>query len=423
MDTRTAELQILAWYLVLRRRDPRSSVLRPEHFAGAEYRGWWAKALERPESVLADLPNAALAALSDVAAIPSDREVAELERRLVDGWSRRHLLGRVESAMKRRDADLHELTGALRQAISEAEAGCLSESRTHAEVGVDLFRDWSDSCRSDHSGPVVPMPLRRLQEIIGGWRRGKLWMVEAITSGHKTTFARMAAWHAAKCGEQPLMWAMEDSSEQIVQRTWAAEIREVDTRTFQMGQKPPVTEDEFAMVLDKLGRNLESDAARRLRIRDEGMPKLSRVLGLCSSEVARGCTMIVLDFFQLIQPDERPLSEEGHWYNCANSLQALAKDLDVPILCTCQPTQSAQRAQLETGKSLTISDIRGAAAISQAAWGILILNAAGNSDQDSRAWVRNPRKIEIVTAKNKAGPRGDGTFTVLPEHDLITDDR
>lgn len=414
-----AERIVLSYYIARRAADLRDAQVTAEHFFHGSHSAWWQSAESSgPGWTTGDLgiPPDALALLAGIR--PSERDVKQAERRMIRRWQIVH----TERACRELETDIRsgELTDAdealsrMRASLGEAEAGGVLDARTHREVGIELYREWATALR-DGTTRCLPMGLPLLQRKLGGYQPGKFYLVGAVTSAHKTTFARMEAWTLAKQGFTTMLWPMEDTAEEMAARTFAQEIKQADTRTFTTYQKPSgITEEDFGEMLSSLGRHLDDESSVRLRYLDEGMPKLRRVMARISAECARGVQAVFLDFMQLIQPDRDDTHETTHWFNVANTLAAGAKRLKVPIVATVQPTQLATREHARLKRPLTLGDLRGGSAIAQSAYGVLLLNRVWGDDGEV-----DRRYIDINIAKWKNADPETVRFSVARHIDTI----
>jgi replicative DNA helicase len=419
-DTET-ERVVLSHYLVHRRADLRDASVGSDHFADFQHKSWWLGAVNagvgwKPGDIGLDADNFAL--LSAIR--PTVDDVREAEQRLVRSWQVRYIGQKcreiVEGIQSGRLQSSETALGQFREALAEAEAGGVLEAQTHREIGIEVFRDWTDAQKSDRHF-LLPMPLRGLNERLGGWRRGKYYLVGAVTSTHKTTFVRESCWHVAKVGEPALLWSMEDSAKEMAARTFAAEVKQVDTRTFTTYRKPEgISDQDLRMMLDGVFRHLESEASTRLRYLDLGLPRLGRVLSVLSAEAARGLSFVGLDFFQLIRADTARIDEVEHWFTTSNALAAAAKRLNLVILASVQPTQSATKEQERNRRFLTKGDLRGGSAIAQAAYGVLLFNRVYDEDGEL-----DRRYLDVDISKWKNADTGTVRVKVDRAKDLIVD--
>ncbi len=416
-----AERIVIAHYLVHRKADQRDSSVKTEMFSNGKLGNWWMAALAaprgwRPGDLGIDPDSYALLAGTRA----SDKDVRLAEKRIVRRWQVRYL---AKSAMDLTEAigkgeieQPEEALNLVRQFLAEAESGGVAEARSHREVGIELFREWTDAIKSGENN-LIPMPLRALSGALTGWQNGKFYLVGAVTSGHKTTFGRMSAWCAAQKGHESLLWPMEDTDKEMAARTFAAEIRQVSTRTFTTFERPAdITEGDFTAMLQGLTKHLDDPASRKLRYIDESMPRLSRVLALLSAEAAKGLDFAALDFMQLIQPDKDDTNETAHWFKVSNALAAAAKRLNIPIVATVQPTQHATREQARVKRPLNLGDLRGGSAIAQSAYGVLLLNRVWDEEGEL-----DRRFIDVEIAKWKNAACKNLRFKVEPHRDLILD--
>jgi len=415
-----AEKLVIAHYLVHRAADQRDARVNAAMFSNGKLGSWWMGAQGaakgwRPGDLGIDPDSYALLA----GMRPSAKDVNLAEKRIVRRWQVRYLskaaMDLTEAIGKGEIEQPEEALNTVRQFLAEAESGGVAEARTHRDVGIELFREWTQALKSGITD-LIPMPMEKLATALTGWQRGKFYLVGAVTSGHKTTFGRMACWHAAQNGHEALLWPMEDTDKEMAARTFAAEIRQVSTRTFTTYQRPDVTEADFSAMLQGLAKHLDSDAAKKLRYIDEAMPRLSRVLALLSAEVAKGLDFIALDFMQLIQPDKDDMNETSHWFKVSNALAAAAKRLNIPIVATVQPTQHATREQARIKRPLNLGDLRGGSAIAQSAYGVLLLNRVWDDEGEL-----DRRFIDVEIAKWKNAACKNLRFKVEPHRDLILD--
>lgn len=417
-----AERRVVAWYLVQRRAVVADSTLGSDVFAHGQHRAWWEAAKQAPAGWNAGDLGIDLDSRTSLAAIQSSpREIVACEKRITRSWQLRFVRGEcrklTESIDRLEVSTPDEAISEVRRILSDAESGGVCDARTHRETGIALFAAWNAAIREGRERGI-PLPHHALRQRLGSLRSGKLYMVGAITSGHKTTFARMCAWYCAKVvGVPALFWSLEDTAEEVSARTIAAEVQEADTRTFTADRIPDgLGPGDFERLLQNLGEHLDDEASQRLRYLDEPQPRLSRVLSRISAEVARGARFVVLDFMQLIRPDGDQTQETQHWFDVSNALAAAAKRLDIPILATVQPTQAATRSHVQHQQPLTLGDLRGGSSIAQSAYGVLLINRVW--DEEGRV---DRRQVEVEIAKWKSAPPGKVRFDVTPHRDTLAD--
>jgi replicative DNA helicase len=140
------------------------------------------------------------------------------------------------------------------------------------------------------------------------------------------------------------------------------------------------------------------------------------VLSVLSAEAARGLSFVGLDFFQLIRADTARIDEVEHWFTTSNALAAAAKRLNLVILASVQPTQSATKEQERNRRFLTKGDLRGGSAIAQAAYGVLLFNRVYDEDGEL-----DRRYLDVDISKWKNADTGTVRVKVDRAKDLIVD--
>jgi replicative DNA helicase len=416
---------VVAHYLLHRTSHISDSMVGPDHFHHGKHGLWWAAALAasgawQPGDLGMGPDEVALyyAARSD------KKRVLECERRMVRDWQVSYagrelgvLAERIRSGdLNTPDQTLAEIESVLDQARS---GGVLSWYRDD-EVTMETMQEWFDGMRDQGRSHLITTGIETLDKQYGGFRRGKMYLVCAVTSHHKTTFARQAVHSATKLGHDGLFWTMEDDRHDMNARTLAASIRQADTRTFTTYQKPQgITADDFQRLIHGVEGHMADPAAKRMFYMDEAMPRLSRVTAALSAAAARGIDVVALDFMQLIQNDDprERLNEAVHWFQVSNTLAAAAKRLDIALIVTVQPTQEATNRHERHQERLTLGDMRGGSAIAQSAYGVILLNKVW--EEDSKPPKRDKRFIDLVVAKWKGNVTQGYRLKVYPAKDTI----
>ena len=137
-----------------------------------------------------------------------------------------------------------------------------------------------------------------------------------------------------------------------------------------------------------------------LRILDTGRLRLSEFVGIAARERMRGGLLAaVIDYLQLLKPDERSDSREREVSEVARGLKGLALDLGVPLLALSQLNRACET---RPNKRPMMSDLRESGEIEQAADLVTFLY------RDEVYNKTSPDKgiAEWIIAKQKDGPLG-----------------
>jgi replicative DNA helicase len=120
-----------------------------------------------------------------------------------------------------------------------------------------------------------------------------------------------------------------------------------------------------------------------------------------------GIGLIVIDYLQLIEPDEKNPSREQQIAQITRRLKYLAKEMNVPVVALAQLNRGVE---LRTDKRPRLADLRESGAIEQDADVVMFLHRPEAYDPEDR-----PGEAELIIAKNRNGPTGIVTLTWVKE--------
>lgn len=143
------------------------------------------------------------------------------------------------------------------------------------------------------------------------------------------------------------------------------------------------------------------------------------------SAVARRCkrkgdlSLIIIDYLQLIEPDNPRDPREQQVSKIARRLKGLARELKIPVLCLSQLNRQADNRSSHIPK---LSDLRESGAIEQDADAVWFIHRAEYhaESQADREQLRG--KADLIVAKNRHGPIGDVKLTYLAEFTRFEND-
>lgn len=130
-------------------------------------------------------------------------------------------------------------------------------------------------------------------------------------------------------------------------------------------------------------------------------PRISEVQDAIKAAEKRmgGLDLVVLDYFQKVQPDRRSKDSFVERSEVASRLAAMAGELNVPILCGCQLNRNAESDHEKDKPSK--SELKGTGSLEEEATTVLLLHRWGmlSSSCDLGG-------AEIIVAKQQDGPCG-----------------
>lgn len=228
---------------------------------------------------------------------------------------------------------------------------------------------------------------------LGGLRAGQLAILAARPSMGKTAFAANIAEYVAvtaKTQTTTLIVSLEMSAVELCDRLLASMAR-VPAYKLRDGtlEGSPLSNVVAAAaelsrskmhVIDAPSLTTRQIAAHARRI------KRKRDLGL-----------LIIDYLQLVEPTERGIPREQQVAATTRQLKAIAKELQIPIICLAQLNRKA-----EDSDRPKLSHLRESGAIEQDADVVMFIHR----EEYFRPNVENKGKAEIIIAKQRCGPVG-----------------
>ena len=230
-----------------------------------------------------------------------------------------------------------------------------------------------------------------LDKMTSGLQRSDFVIIAGRPSTGKTAFALNIAAHAAVELHRPcLIFSLEMSKEQLVQRLICAEAR-VDSRNVRSGF---MQQGEWSRIVNAAGRLHEAplfiDDTANLSVL-EARAKARRI------QAEHRLELVVIDYLQLMQGRWRAENRQQEISEISRSLKALAKELNVPVVALSQ----LSRAVEARGEGLPrLSDLRESGALEQDADLIMFL-ARKESTPEIEAGT-----TDLVIGKHRNGPTG-----------------
>lgn len=416
---RHAEMSVVFYYLYLGRDSVMMAGISPEHFVAEPVLGdIWRKCYAIAQSgktfdfLEASRPyHEAYQEISDHSSVPARPIIEQAERTMRQG------------------AAVHQVMLDLMDWKEAADSGEVNAIDLHSQfaelssrfqVGEEVTGEWHGTVAkrviAQYLQPdvdrVIPMPI--LGDRCRGWKFKKLYLVGGITSNHKTTFALNSAYLAAESKFPTLYWTLEDDNDDICERTIAAQAKFMTLDDFEAG-RPTKGRGSPAKLAD-LKSEVDNNGDVRLMYIEEKLP-LDRLLAEITRLVYRhSFRMVVIDFLQLIDSSNSRLSDTDTQKTSVQALAALAKRLNIAIICVVQLTQEATKRS-EDGEPPRSGDIRGGSAIAQAAYGIIMTHRPA----DARTRSDGTAQIQLVVRKWKRAKRGVVNCWVSGEHDRFSE--
>jgi len=238
----------------------------------------------------------------------------------------------------------------------------------------------------------VPSGIIDLDNVTAGFRKSDLIVIAGRPSMGKTALALSVARNAALESKVPTaIFSLEMSSDQLAQRLLSSEAR-IDGQKARTGRLQTARWKDVVIASGKLAdAPLFIDDTAALSILD----LRSRARRLKREE---NIGLLVVDYLQLMQGPRRSENRQQEISYITQSLKALAKELDIPVIALSQLSRAVES---RTNKRPVLSDLRESGAIEQDADLVIFLY---------RPFVYDDKKVEekglayLIVAKQRSGP-------------------
>jgi len=261
-----------------------------------------------------------------------------------------------------------------------------------------------------------------IDNALGGLQRSELVILAARTSIGKTSLALNIARNAAINQKACVaIFSLEMSRREIIQRMLSSESN-IESQHFRKGR--------FSDLEEKL---LHRDIIPRLAdtsiyIDDTPNMRISEIRSKAKRlHLKRNVDMVILDYIQLVRGDSRNDNRVQEITEITQSLKALAREIDAPVLALSQLSRNIEHRQ--EGKRLKqqvkpqLSDLRDSGSIEQDADVVLFIHRWDKIYPTEADWQREygdqepyPKGIaHVIIAKNRNGPTGEVPLRFIQE--------
>lgn len=301
---------------------------------------------------------------------------------------------REEDTVKKAEALIYDVTQRRRKrsvySMSEALSVYMEKLSTAYEANID--------------GVVsgVSTDLVELDGLTGGFQKSDLITIAARPSIGKTAFAMGIAKAAAKKCEPVLIFSLEMSKEQLIQR-YIADETGIPSQRLRQGD---LNDNDWQLIADRVG------TLSTLPIYIEDTPGITPLHVLSQArhvQAEHGLSMVIVDYLQLMKPVGKYENRVQEVSSLSRDLKNIARELNVPVLMLSQLNRGVESRQDPEPK---LSDLRESGAIEQDSDVVIFLYV----DQMNVELKRENRKylIHCIIAKQRNGPVNDVVLQFNP---------
>jgi replicative DNA helicase len=366
------------------------------------------------EDALSDLGGGAYLVRMCGAAIPSG--LAGYASHIRELWGRRMVQEAAEraaaAAASPQGADIARVAADLETAVADALTGAATKplSRSVGASVIDAVREMGDAYQA--GAPVgARSMLAPLDDVIGAFRPGRLYVLAGRPSMGKTALALVMAANVAQQGSPVAFVSLEMPDVDLTRRLVSQELRRDGVSLpHKLIEQGSVSEDQFRQVAMK-AREVGSLPIRFISADYRDLDRLS--LAIKHAHRAHGIGMVVVDYMQLVQVAQAR-STFDRVSAVSKAMKGMAMRLQVPVLALSQLSREVEARDVPRPK---LSDLRASGEIEEDADTVILVyreeyylerKALPVKDADRSAHftaLADSRNIvECIVAKNRAGP-------------------
>lgn len=380
---------------------PASDFYRPDHAAlwtailGLDGRGEPVDPVSVGEALRAILGEAK--APADVESLrfyaPSSPDKLEHFAKIITGAA---MVRRIDDAIARVRAKLTDQTASPDEISAYAMmaiGGAAVQTATRTPMMlVDVMEKWWASVEARHGSTRIGIStrLKSLDEIIGGYQPGKLYLVAARPGMSKTVFAMLGPRACAEAGTTALFTSIEMPDEELAGRLICetADVNSDDVRDGTLAKE----------LQGKLWEATQELSALPILIDDAPVTTVQEIRSIAIRVKAqRGLGMLVVDYLQLLSNDDTSDRRRDEQVAAmTRGLKQLSRELKIPVLVVSQLNRDCEK---RPDKRPMLSDLRESGAIEQDADVVMFLYREEYYDKETL----DKGIAEVIVAKQRGG--------------------
>ncbi len=303
-----------------------------------------------------------------------------------------------------------ELLGmAERKVLEIAEKGTTGETKTLEDAIREAYNRIDQRAGLAHLHVTgVPTGFADLDEKTAGFQNNELVIIAARPSVGKTAFALNLARHVIVEARLPVFFvSLEQARVELAERLLSCQAR-VDSFKLRKGH---LGSDDMRKLMDagdRLRGNAQ-DGFVKLFIDDTPAQTMLRIAANARRlKLRHGIRMVMIDYLQLIEPENRRDPRQEQVSQISRRLKFLARELQIPVVALAQVNRASEDRQDHTPR---LSDLRESGSIEQDADTVLILHRPGRVDKSVE-----DNTLEVLIEKQRNGPTGKISLTYVKEY-------
>lgn len=298
------------------------------------------------------------------------------------------------------EVDPNELLNDAEQKVFSIRESRQSNNLTSIDEVLELAMDRLEAkVRGEAMEGTVETHFKDLDKMMGGLHASELLILAARPSMGKTAFAMNIAENVVIKSRKPVLFiSLEMAAIELIERMLCSVAR-VNGHRLRNGTLAADDRKRLVKVAGEL-------STVPLFIDDSPTRNVSEIAGAARRIVRRegSLSLIVVDYLQLIQPDNSSDPRQEQVAKMARRLKGLARELKVPILCLSQLNRQTESSGDHRPK---LSHLRESGAIEQDADVVMFVHRESYYKKGTPEEAETEKDAVIIIEKQRNGPTGD----------------
>jgi replicative DNA helicase len=294
------------------------------------------------------------------------------------------------------------LEGAERKILDIAEMGVTGQTITLKDALSEAYERIDQRAGREHTEVSgLPTGFIDLDAITAGLQNSELVLIAARPSVGKTSLGLNLVRHIVVDAGHPVFFvSLEQSRIELAERLLCCQAR-VDSHKLRKGHLSAEDMQKLIEAGDLLRQ-------ARLFIDDTAGQGMLRIAANARRlKLRHHIKLVVIDYLQLIEPDNRKDSRQEQVANISRRLKFLAKELAIPVVALAQVNRTSEDRQDHRPR---LSDLRESGSLEQDADTVLLLHRPELHEPGQHEGV-----VEVIIGKQRNGPTGEITLTYLKQ--------
>lgn len=291
--------------------------------------------------------------------------------------------------------DVFNLTSEISKYIDNVGSARKQTTKLGVNILGDCFNSIEKASENTNSITGISSGFSALDRLNNGWNPGELVILAARPGMGKTTLALNFMINAINQDNRVLMFSLEMTTLELGFKLIST-ITGLDNDRVKRGK---LTQDEWKDIHSKTSFVINSN---KLLVDDDGNTDLFGLKSISKRFNHKSkVDMIIVDYLQLLNGSDKSNKQQNREQQISylsRSLKALAKELDIPIICLSQLSRAVES---RGNKRPMLSDLRESGAIEQDANQVMFIYRDGYYNK-----LDTSGDTEIILAKNRAGQTG-----------------